>query len=246
LTKSREEDQGGASWAPKQTTTWDYFANGNLNVLNTYNGTTAATKVESHTVAYTADPANTASTYLNGNRTQDSFFMLGAGTTACRFAASPCNATYTYDPRDRVVKETKGDGTSTTYTNPAGSGTLGLDPSGNIVREEIVSSGVTTTKDYTYSGNQLQKVTTNGADSLYWYNDDGDLWCVTSNAGSKANCPISAQTTPPHGRPTQCGVTFRRAPRRVRDRWASWSSSTRSDHTFETRDGLARARPRKN
>jgi hypothetical protein len=26
---------------------------------------------------------------------------------------------------------------------------------------------------------------------------DGDLWCVTSSAGSKANCRISAQATPP-------------------------------------------------
>src|SRR5260370_41992781 len=100
------------------------------------------------------------------------------------------------DPRDRLVQETKGDGTNTSYFNPAGSGTLGLDPSGNIVQEQIVSGGVTTSKNYTYSGNLLQKVNTNGVDSLYWYNNDGDLWCVTTSAGSNANCPISAQTTP--------------------------------------------------
>jgi RHS repeat-associated protein len=198
LTKSREQDQGGASWTAKQTTTWDYFANGKLNLLNTYNGTTAATKVESHTVAYTADPANTASVYFDGNRTRDSFFMLGSGTTACRVSTAPCNDDYLYDPRDRVVKETKGDLTSTTYFGPKDPSKPGLDESGNIFKEQVVSGGVTTTKDYTYSGNQLQTVTTNGADvSKYWYNDDGDLWCVTSSAGSKANCPISAQTTPP-------------------------------------------------
>ncbi len=197
LTSSREQDQGGgSSWTPKQTTTWQYFANGKLNVLNTYNGTTASTNVESHTVAYTSDPSNPASAYLDGNRTQDSFFALGTGTTACRVSTSPCNDSYTYDPRDRLVQETKGDGTNTSYFNPAGSGTLGLDPSGNIVQEQIVSGGVTTSKNYTYSGNLLQKVNTNGVDSLYWYNNDGDLWCVTTSAGSKANCPISAQTTP--------------------------------------------------
>src|SRR5260370_700111 len=59
LTSSREQDQGGgSSWTPKQTTTWQYFANGKLNVLNTYNGTTASTNVEAHTVAYTSDPSN--------------------------------------------------------------------------------------------------------------------------------------------------------------------------------------------
>jgi len=198
LTQSRELDQGGSSsWTAKQTTTWDYFANGKLNHLNTYNGSTLATKVESHTVNYTLDPSNTATAYVDGNRTQDSFFILGASTTACRTASPLCNDNYIYDPRDRVVQESKGDGTNTNYYNPSGSGNLGLDPAGNIAQEQIVAGGVTTTKNYIYSGNQLQKVTTNGADSLYWYNDDGDLWCVTSSAGSKANCPISAQAAPP-------------------------------------------------
>jgi len=198
LTQSRELDQGSSpTWTTKQTTTWDYFANGKLNHLNTYNGNTSATKVESHTVNYTLDPTNTASAYLDGNRTQDSFFVLGAGTTLCRTASPICNDNYTYDPRDRLVQESKGDGTNTSYYNPAGSGNLGLDPAGNITQEQVVAGGVTTTRNYTYSGSQLQKVTTNGVDSLYWYNDDSDLWCVTNSSGTRANCPISAQTTPP-------------------------------------------------
>jgi RHS repeat-associated protein len=177
--------------------TSDYFANGKLNHLNTYNGTTSATKVESHTVNYTLDPTNTASAYLDGNRTQDSFFALGASTTLCRTVSPLCSDNYKYDPRDRLVQESKDDHTNTSYYNPAGSSNLGLDPSGNITQEQIVAGGVTTTKNYAYIGNQLQKVTTNGVDSLYWYNDDSDLWCVTNSSGTKANCPISAQTTPP-------------------------------------------------
>ncbi len=198
LTQSRELDQGGSpTWTAKQTTTWDYFANGKLNHLNTYNGSTSATKVESHTVNYTLDPTNTATAYLDGNRTQDSFFVLGANTSLCRTASPLCNDNYKYDPRDRLVQESKDDHTNTSYYNPAGSSNLGLDPAGNITQEQVVAGGVTTTKNYTYSGSQLQKVTTNGVDSLYWYNDDSDLWCVTNSSGTKANCPISAQTTPP-------------------------------------------------
>jgi RHS repeat-associated protein len=104
------------------------------------------------------------------------------------------------------VRESKGDGTITSYYNPKGASpidnNLGLDPSGNIAREVVQSSTGTTTRDYSYSGNQLQKVTTtvgsgSPSDQLYWYTDDGDLWCVTTTAGSRANCPISINVTPP-------------------------------------------------
>src|SRR5260370_7579497 len=101
------------------------------------------------------------------------------------------------DPRDRLVQETKGDGTNTSYFNPAGSGTLGLDPSGNIVQEQIVSGGVTTSKNYTYSGNLLQKVNTNGVDSLYWYNNADNPCFVTTTPGPNPNYPNPPQTPPP-------------------------------------------------
>ena len=46
-------------------------------------------------------------------------------------------------------------------------------------------------------GNQLSEVSTaSGVTGKYWYDDDGNLDCVTFAAGSQADCSPSTQTTP--------------------------------------------------
>ena len=198
--KVREMDQGNGStgWMPKQTTTWDYDANGKLKTLNTVNGANA--NVESHSVLYTVNPADSTTAYVDGNRTRDTYTMAGAGNAVCR--TTSCNDDYQYDPRNRVVQETKGSGVTTSYYNPKDAAWLGLDDAGNITQEKIVQAGTTTTKNYQYTGNQLKELTalvgsTTTSDQLYWYNDDGDLWCATTTSGSRATCPLSLNAAAP-------------------------------------------------
>ena len=165
-----EQNNGSGVWSIKQTTTWDYFANGLLKTLRTTNG--AGTLTESHTVDY-VDPA---SVFVNGNRTKDVFSLRPAtGTTSPCFPAT-CTATYTYDPRNRLVSTNDGHGRTTGYT---------VDGAGNILTEAVNGA---TTKTYTYTGNQLQQVTGGGATSKYWYDTIGRLSCVTTAAGSAADC----------------------------------------------------------
>jgi RHS repeat-associated protein len=172
LEASREIDKanGSGGWTPKQTTAWDYFANGKLNHLTTKNGSGAT--LEAHTVGY----LDTNGIYVDGNRTQDSLSLQpGSGMSSPCFPTT-CNASYTYDPRDRLVSQNDGHGSTTAYT---------LDPSGNILGEAINGA---TTKTYSYLGAQLQQVTAGGQTSKYWYDDLGRLHCVTTSAGSASDC----------------------------------------------------------
>src|SRR5207302_7558150 len=100
---------GAGGWNTKQTTNWDYFANGKLDHMSTVNG--AGTTLESHTVSY-VDASNV---YVDGNRTQDVFTLKGPSSTASCYSTSP-PATYQYDPRDRLVSENDGDGNTTSFT----------------------------------------------------------------------------------------------------------------------------------
>jgi len=205
LEQQREVDAAnGATWAAKETSTWTYYLNGKLQQLNIYNGPNDGVRnpVEAHSVKYTTNPADVTSTYMNGNRTQDVFTLAAATNTTgapCTAYPATCTASYLYDPRDRLVQENNGHQTTTTYNNQVnGVWYPGLDASGNVSQESI-STG--TTKQYSYTGNQLQSITStlNGVSSTqnYWYTDDGNLWCTTTPAGSRANCPLSAQATPP-------------------------------------------------
>ena len=92
-----------------------------------------------------------------------------------------CTVTYDYDARDRLREENTDNGQSrTTYT---------LDDAGNILREAITGTGAKTT-DYTYDGNRLETVTTGGSVQEHWYDSEGNLDCVTLEAGSQANCAL--------------------------------------------------------
>ena len=179
--------ESSPSWSTKQTTTWDWFANAKLKTLTTKNG--AGAVQESHAVGYT-DPAGI---YVNGNRTRDTYTLNGPGATAC--AASPCTQTWTYDPRDRLTRHDDGHGGSSSYTldEPARQS----DPlirAGNITTQTDPRNG---TRNLRYTGNQLTQVSTSsGITGKYWYDDDANLDCITTAAGSQADCSPSTQTTP--------------------------------------------------
>jgi RHS repeat-associated protein len=176
------------TWQAKQTTTWDWFANAKLKTLTTKNG--GGVVQESHTVGYT-DPAGV---YVNGNRTSDTYTLNGPGATAC--AASPCTQTWTYDPRDRLTRHDDGHGSggsSYTLDEPSRQS----DPlirAGNITTQTDPNNP---TRNLRYTGNQLTEVATaSGVTGKYWYDDDGNLDCVTTAAGSQDDCSPSTQTTP--------------------------------------------------
>jgi RHS repeat-associated protein len=173
LEASREIDKpdGAGGWTAKQSTAWQYFANSKLNTLTTtVPGQTQP--IEQHTVTY----LDTSGIYDDGNRAQDVFALKpGAGASSTCFP-STCTATYAYDPRDRLVQQNDGHGSTTAYT---------LDPSGNILTEAVNGA---TTKTYAYQGSQLQQVTAGGQTSKYWYDSLGRQHCVTTSAGSAADC----------------------------------------------------------
>ena len=179
--------EAAPAWQTKQTTTWDWFANAKLKTLTTKNG--AGTVQESHAVGYT-DPD---SIYVNGNRTSDTYTLNGPGATAC--ASSPCTQTWTYDPRDRLIRHDDGHGGTSSYTldEPARQS----DPlirAGNITTQTDPRNN---TRNLRYTGNQLTEVSTaTGVTGKYWYDDDGNLDCVTTAAGTQADCSPSTQTTP--------------------------------------------------
>jgi RHS repeat-associated protein len=196
LEKQRDTYRAGATctadpatWAKKQTTTWTHFDNGKLRTLTTQNG--SGTTTETHTVSYfdTANP----NIYLNGNRTKDTQGLTrGAGSTATTCTpASPCDAVYTYDARDKLLSEAR-NGKTTTYKFDEPADQLGDNTirAGNVTTQ--IANGVTTTQRYT--GNQLTDITAGGATVKYWYDDQGNQDCITTATGSQANCNTPTPT----------------------------------------------------
>jgi RHS repeat-associated protein len=179
--------EAAPAWSTKQTTTWDWFANALLKTLTTKNGSN--TVLESHTVGYT-DPA---AIYVNGNRTSDTYTLQGPSATAC--ASTPCTQTWTYDPRDRLTRHDDGHGTSSSYTLDEPS--RQSDPlirAGNITTQTDPRNN---TRTFRYTGNQLTEVSTaSGVTGRYWYDNDANLDCVTTAAGTQDDCSPSTQTTP--------------------------------------------------
>jgi RHS repeat-associated protein len=206
---------GAGGWNTKQTTNWDYFANGKLDHMSTVNA--AGTTVEAHTVSY----VDTSNIYLNGNRTSDSFTLQGPSSTAPCYSTR-CTATYQFDPRDRLVREDNGHLTVTSYT---------LDSAGNIQSQAV--NGTTTTTN-TYNGNQLQTSTTSGVTSYYNYDVDGNLACVGTTTG--LNCAVAQGGTVPSSMRQVYTYDYL-------DRLASYrafSSGSQTDSANYTYDGLDR------
>jgi RHS repeat-associated protein len=175
-----------STWPKKQTTTWTHFDNGKLDLLTTKNG--AATTTESHDVGYT----DTSGNYLNGHPTTDRYVLArAAGNTATTcLAASPCDAVYTYDARDRLLSHQRRAGATTTYSLDQPAQLIGDTTvrAGNVTAE--TKNGVTTTRKYQAS--QLTQATTGGVTAKFWYDPLGNLDCTTLAAGTQANCSPSA------------------------------------------------------
>jgi YD repeat-containing protein len=178
----RGSGTGTCSYFAKQTTGWTWFENGKLKTLTTRQGGTGGTIREDHTVTYT-DPGGI---YVNGNRTKDQFTLTGPSGNATSCQTANCNATWTYDPRDRLVEHVDGKPSSSTTTYV-------LDPAGNVTTETKTG---TPTRTFTYTGNQLQTVTASGVTQEYWYDPHGSLDCVTAVAGSDADCSPNDNTAP--------------------------------------------------
>ena len=172
-----ETGSGGANWAVQQTIDYDPFATGQIYRQTTKNG--SGTTTEEHVLSY--DDA--AGKYV-GHRTQDVFTLQSPTSTAC--SGSACTATYTYDPRGRLVATQDGHGGSITYT---------LDAQGNVTSESATLSGTTVTRTFFYShdvheglppSNQLVRIedgaTPGNVLAKYFYDARGNLACVTTDA----------------------------------------------------------------
>jgi len=172
----------GGGFSPQQVTTWDYYANDLLNHMTTTNASGAT--LESHAVSY-LDPAGI---YDDGFRTQDVYTQQTPSGSASPCSPSTCTATYSYDPRDRMLSENNGHGTTTNYT---------LDGAGNTLTE---TENNIQTKQYTYKDNgnsdQIATLTSGGRTLDYQYDDLGRLWCITTTAGSINDCGPSGNATP--------------------------------------------------
>lgn len=134
--------------------------------------------LEKHTIGY-----ERAGIYLNGHRTEDVFRLQGPNTSApCRTA--DCTTEFFYDGRERLIEEKRtraGTTTSTTFT---------LLPSGSIEKE--IRNGAVT--DFTYVGDQIHTLTRGGSTQRYWYDDEGNLDCVTVHPGADKNLDCNAPT----------------------------------------------------
>ena len=167
---------GGANWVVQQTVDYDHFATGQLYRQTTRNA--SSTVIEEHVLSYD----DTNGKYV-GHRTRDEFTLQSPTNTVC---ASACTASYTYDPRGRLVATQDGHGGSTSYT---------LDPQGNVTRESVTLGGTTVTRTFFYShdvhealppSNQLVRIedgaTPGNVLAKYYYDARGNLSCVTTDA----------------------------------------------------------------
>jgi len=179
------------TWPEKQTSAWTQFDNGLPRELTTTNGSGVVT--ESHQVGYTDD----GGVFVDGNRTSDHYTLkrAQASTATSCLAASPCDAKYVYEARDRLVSHQLRAGKTNTYTYDQPAGLLGDQSvrAGDLTTQ--VEGGVTSTR--TYTAQQLTTQTTGGATGRYWYDTLGNLDCVTTSAGSQADCSPSDGTGAP-------------------------------------------------
>lgn len=161
---ARSNSSGG--WTTKQTEDREYYATGQIYKQTTKDVNGNVT--ESHTTSY-IDALNR---YADGNQTKDSFSLKGpsGNPTSCE---TSCTSTSSYDARGRLTGQQNSYGGSINYN---------LDPAGNILSDS-------TGRAYTYDGNQLSTMTMAGQTQNYFYDPDGNLDCVTTAAGTKADCP---------------------------------------------------------
>ena len=173
--------QQNPGWTRKVQTDSLYFRNGDLQQRSTKNE--AGTEVELHTLTYlqcadgTENCSDAQKLYLNGNRTKDVFKLKGpnGAPTSCE---SSCGLRFTYGPRENLKSEVADWRSDHTWTY-----TDALD----IFEERV--DGVLQSRNF-YEGNRLTR-TENGQGqvmSRYFYDQDGNLQCMTTSAGAPSDC----------------------------------------------------------
>ncbi len=219
------------TWPKKQTTTWSQFDNGLPRTLDTVNGSGVTT--ESHTVGYTDDTG----IFVNGNRTTDRYVLKrGQPSTAttCLSTTAPCDAKWTYDARDRLVSHQLRAGKTNTYTYDQPAQLIGDQTirAGNLTTQ--VENGVTSTR--TYTAQQLTTATSGGATGKYWYDPLGNLDCVTTSAGTQADCSPADGIAPSANLVADNAYDYLNRLASIR----SYAAGTRTDTASYTYDALDR------
>ena len=237
--KSREIRRAGdgctatsTTWPVKQTTTWAHFDNGKLRTLVTKNGAGAVT--ESHDVSY----VDVNNDYVNGNRTRDRYILEREnvsglnGATTCEGTAV-CEAQFEYDARDRLIRHQQRVGKQTTYKLDEPIRLIGDTTvrAGNVTTE--VTGTLTTTRRYT--GMQLTETTVGTSTAKYWYDPFGNTDCITTSAGTAANC-----SPPTGGTASNLLVDYAYDYLRRLVSTGMYSGATRTDYTTYTYDALDR------
>ena len=131
--------------------------------------------------------------YINGHRTEDAYVLKRPNASSCEDPANPCRAKFTYDARDRLIKHDNGHGGITTYTFDQPAMLLGDKTirASNLTTEESPDGTVTRT----YEGNRLTSLTLGAATANYFYDDFGNIDCITKELGSQADCSPSDNAT---------------------------------------------------
>ncbi len=205
----------------KQQTDWTYFDNGKVKSVDTQAKQSGQmVSVEHHDVTFIDVLTNQ---YVNGNRVKDTFTLKGPNTV-CN--PSTCSSTYTYDPRDKLIKEVKVRDATTTVE-------YGLDPDGNIL--SITTNG-SPTKSFTYTGDQLATVTQGGATQKYFYDPRGNLDCITTDQGSPGDCPQTTGKAVPASLLVDYTYDFMN---RLTD-YAKYANSVKTDWANYANDALSR------
>jgi RHS repeat-associated protein len=165
--------RAGSDFEARQTTLREYFANGLLRTLRTYGGAVGpSTLRESHKLGY-HDPDHL---YV-GHMTSDEFFRESpAPGTPCGSADDLCTQSWKYDGGDRLIEETDGQGVRTTYD---------LTPAGGI--EKRVRAGEEVYRAE-FDGTRVDKRTEHGETERLHYDGEGNLDCVTTPEGTRADC----------------------------------------------------------
>jgi RHS repeat-associated protein len=173
------ESNDGTAWRARQRSTMTYYDNGLIKTVTGEAMQAGAWKtVSNHALSYVA-----GGLYANGHVVSDAFTRTAPGASGVPCQSTACTTTFDYDPQERLVKW--GDGRAATWD-------FRLDPTGNVL-SETKNGGASPVRSFTYNGGRLAtQSNAAGVQKRYFYDADGNLACVTSGAGSDADCPVQA------------------------------------------------------
>ncbi|MEK6274341.1 MAG: hypothetical protein AABM30_03295 [Actinomycetota bacterium] len=184
--KQKKVSTGAPPNRPIQLQTdYEYYLNGNLKKLSTKNK--LAVTVESHELDYRATVGG-RSVYMNGHRVTDLFRLttptdIGQLPTPCTSDPPNCTTTYTYGPRDNLLKSVEDRPGANDPTS-----TWEYDDALNVKRESIRGGAA---RRFVYAGDRLSEEQNDSqvTQARYFYDPVGNLECVTNGPGSSTACP---------------------------------------------------------